>query len=344
MKHTLTTAVFLFLACAGLVHAEDDVLTNRALLALLAPLPEVIESKENPVTDEKVQLGRKLFHDTRLSLTRNNSCNSCHGLKTYGVDNQRFSTGDNGSKGGRNSPTVFNAALHVAQFWDGRAKDVEEQAKGPVLNPVEMAMPSEDYVLKVLNSIPGYVELFKKAFPGEDPPVSYDNFGKAIGAFERKLVTPSRFDKFLKGEKNALTKEELVGLNEFLGAGCATCHNGPGIGGQLYQKLGLVKPWPGLEDGGRFEVTKKEADKHIFKAPSLRNIAKTSPYLHDGSISDLKKLTSMMAEHQLGRSLSEAQVESIVTFLGALTGELPQDLIEEPELPADGPDTPKPKK
>ena len=282
--------------------------------------------------------------ERRLRSSRNNSCNSCHNLQTYGVDNEQFSTGDAGGKGGRNSPSVFNAAVHVSQFWDGRAADVEEQAKGPVLNPVEMAMPDADAALKVLKSIPGYVEEFGKAFPGETDPITYDNFGKAIGTFERKLLTPSRFDDFLKGDEKALTHEELVGLNTFLGSGCATCHNGPGIGGQLYQKLGLVKPRPGLEDPGRIEVTKVESDKFVFKAPSLRNITKTAPYLHDGSIADLKKLTAMMAEHQLGRELNAEQVDSIMVFFEALTGEPPADLITPPELPADGPDTPKPKK
>jgi cytochrome c peroxidase len=345
MKRAITTTAALLIASNLLAPAaEEDVLTNRALLALLKPLPEVVDSKDNPVTEEKVQLGRKLFHDTRLSLTRKNSCNSCHNLETYGVDNQQFSTGDAGGKGGRNSPSVFNAAVHISQFWDGRAKDVEEQAKGPVLNPVEMAMPDAEYVIKVLKSIPGYVDEFAKAFPADKDPISYDNFGKAVGAFERKLMTPSRIDTYLKGDESALTADELGGLNEFLGAGCATCHNGPAIGGQLYQKLGLVKPWPELKDTGRHEVTKKESDKYLFKVPSLRNTAKTGPYLHDGSIKDLKKLTAMMAEHQLGRTLDEKQVESIVTFLKTLTGELPKDLIAKPELPADGPETPKPKK
>ena len=341
MKPNVTLFTLLFAIVSPAV-ADEDVLTNRALLALLKPLPKVVDSKDNPITDEKVKLGQRLFHDTRLSLTRKNSCNSCHNLKTYGVDNQRFSTGDSGEKGGRNSPSVFNAALHVSQFWDGRAKDVEEQAKGPVLNPVEMAMPSAEKVVEVLRSIPGYVALFEEAFPGEKDPVTYDNFAKAVGSFERKLMTPSRFDQFLEGDEDALSREEKIGLNDFLGAGCATCHNGPAIGGQLYQKLGLVKPWPELEDRGRYEVTKEEAEKYMFKVPSLRNAAKTAPYLHDGSIDNLKKLTKMMAEHQLGRELSEEQAASIVTFLNALTGELPEELVKTPELPADGPHTPKP--
>ena len=323
--------------------AGEDIITNRALLQLFNPLPSEMASEKNPITDEKVRLGQMLFHDTRFSLTRKNSCNSCHNLQTYGVDNQQFSTGDAGGKGGRNSPTVFNAALHIAQFWDGRAADVEEQAKGPVLNPVEMAMPSADEVVKVIQSIPGYVTMFKEVFPNDPDPVSYDNFARAVGAFERKLVTPSRFDAFLNGDEEALTTPEKIGLNNFLGAGCATCHNGPALGGQLYQKLGLVNPWPELKDEGRAEVTKQEADKFMFKVPGLRNVAKTYPYLHDGSITDLKKLTSMMAEYQLGRKLDENQIDSIVTFLNVLTGDLPADLVVKPELPADGPDTPKPK-
>jgi len=344
MKPSLLAVVLFAAAASPAFSSEEDVLTNRALLALVKPLPEVADSASNPVTEEKVALGRMLFHEARLSLTRKNSCNSCHNLKTYGVDNAQFSTGDAGGKGGRNSPTVFNAALHIAQFWDGRAADVEEQAKGPVLNPVEMAMPSADYVIEVLRSIPGYAGHFARAFPDDAEPITYDNFGRAIGAFERTLLTPSRFDAFLKGDERALTREEKIGLNHFLGAGCVTCHNGPAIGGQLYQKIGLVKPWPELKDEGRSAVTGVETDKYFFKVPSLRNIAKTGPYLHDGSVSDLSQLTAMMAEHQTGRTLGAEEVAAIVAFLGTLTGEIPDELTAVPELPADGPKTPKPSK
>lgn len=226
---------------------------------IFAPLPEVMKSESNPISDEKIELGRMLFYDKRLSKNQDISCNSCHLLDKFGVDGKQFSTGHKNQKGGRNAPTVYNAGLHIAQFWDGRAKDLEEQAKGPVLNPIEMAMPDEKYVLTVLKSISGYVEAFKKTFPDDADPVSYDNMAKAIGAFERKLVTPGRYDKFLAGDDDALTVEEKQGLQKFVQTGCIQCHMGPAVGGALFQKLGLIKPWPNLKDEGRYEATKNEA-------------------------------------------------------------------------------------
>lgn len=208
---------------------------NKAALSIFAPLPKVADSKENPVTEAKIDLGRKLFYDTRFSKNQLISCNSCHGLNNYGVDGTPNSEGHKKQHGGRNAPTVYNAALHITQFWDGRAANVEEQAKGPVLNPIEMAMPDEAAVLAVINSIEEYKGLFAKAFPDDKAPVSYNNFGKAIGAFERGLLTPSRFDEFLNGKADALTDAEKVGLNKFVEAGCIACHNGVGIGGALYQ-------------------------------------------------------------------------------------------------------------
>jgi cytochrome c peroxidase len=204
-----------------------------------------------------------------------------------------------------------------------------------------MGMPSADFVVDVLKSIPGYVDAFKAAFPGEAEPINYNNFGKAVGAFERKLVTPSRWDDYLKGKKDALTAEEAKGYETFAKAGCATCHNGPAIGGAMYQKLGLVKAWPDLKDAGRMEATKQESDKHFFKVPSLRNITETGPYLHDGSVKSLEDMVGKMAEHQLGKVLTAEETTSIVTFLKALKGELPKEYIAQPKLPESGPNTPK---
>jgi cytochrome c peroxidase len=268
------------------------------------------------------------------------SCNTCHDLASFGDDGLKTSKGINEQLGGRSAPTVYNAAIHIAQFWDGRAKDVEAQAIGPVTNPIEMGMPDPDYVLNVLKSIPGYVEAFKTAFPDQDEPLTYVNVGNAIGAFERKLMTPSPFDDFLKGDDAALTDAQKHGLNLFMATGCTICHSGMGVGGHLYQKLGLVKEWPS-KDLGRFEATKVETDKYFFKVPSLRNITETGPFLHDGSVESLTEMVSKMAEHQLGRVLPEEDVNSIVTFLGALKGRIDEDFIRKPELPADGPDTPK---
>lgn len=311
-------------------------------LAAFKALPADMASEQNPSTDEKVALGRMLYFDTRLSKNHDISCNSCHALDKGGVDGEQFSKGHKGQLGGRNSPSVLNAALHMAQFWDGRAGTVEDQAKGPVLNPVEMAMPDAKQVEKVLSSMPQYVEAFAKAFPAEKQPLSFDNAAKAIAAFERKLVTPGRWDKFLGGDQEALTQAEKDGFDTFMASGCVACHAGVGVGGGMYQKLGLVQPWPNQKDQGRFEVTKNEADKMMFKVPSLRNVAKTAPYFHDGSARTLPEAIKLMAKHQVGKELSDAEVTSIATFLEALNGEAPAALIAAPELPPSTAKTPKP--
>lgn len=304
--------------------------------AVFAPLPDLVPSAENPLTEEKIQLGRMLFFDARLSRNRDVSCNSCHDLGTFGVDGMPVSTGDRSQQGTRNAPTVFNAAAHLAQFWDGRAPDVEEQAKGPVLNPIEMAMSSPEEVERVLRGIPGYVAAFHSAFPGEPEPVTFDNMAKAIGSFERVLMTPSRWDQFLKGDAAALTNAERMGFMAFHHAGCDQCHNGPTIGATSYQPLGRVKPWPNETDKGRYGVTGNEQDRMVFKVPSLRNVAKTSPYFHDGSVQTLEEAIRKMAEHQVGLQLTEPQIRSIAAWLHTLTGKLPLDLITPPQLPPDG--------
>lgn len=286
--------------------------------AVFAPLPEIAASQDNPITPAKVALGKRLYLDPRLSMDETISCNSCHNLKTFGVDNEPTSPGHKGQRGGRNSPSSFNAALHTSQFWDGRAATVEKQALGPILNPGEMAMPSEAAVIERLSKDKSYLKEFAAAFPGEKNPISYANVGNAIGAFERTLITPSRFDQFLKGDNNALTPEEKKGAQAFVQTGCVACHNGATLGGMMYQKLGLVKPYP-TKDMGRFEVTKNEADKMMFKVPSLRNVAKTGPYFHDGSVKTLEEAVSQMAEYQLGKQLTPEQVKEIVTFLNSLT-------------------------
>ncbi len=289
-----------------------------------------------------VNLGRQLYFDERLSKNHDVSCNSCHKLDAYGVDGEQFSSGHKGQKGGRNSPTVYDAADHVAQFWDGRAKDLAEQAKGPVLNPVEMAMPDEKRVVATLASMPEYVAQFKAAFPDEKEPVSFENMAKAIAAFERGLVTRSRFDKFVDGDTSALNEQEQRGFALFTGGGCIACHAGPNLGGAMFQTLGLVKPWPDLKDNGRFDATKNDADKGSFKVPGLRNIAKTGPYFHDGSVADLKKAVALMGEYQLGRTFTDAELDDMVAFLESLTGELPTAHIAKPKLPASTAKTPKP--
>jgi cytochrome c peroxidase len=336
---TLVCLLAMFLGCAR--SKSESAAIDPAQLKAYAPLPEVAPGKE-PITEEKVALGRILYYEPRLSKSQKISCNSCHGLTQYGVDNQATSSGHKGQKGDRNSQTVYNAALHFVQFWDGRAPDVEEQAKGPVLNPVEMAMTSEKQAIAVLKSMPEYVDAFKKAFPNDKDPVTYDNMGKAIGAFERKLITPARWDKLLKGDQTALTAEEKAGFHTFVASGCQTCHAGALLGGNMYQKIGVVKPWPDTSDPGRYQVTKNEADKFMFKVPSLRNIEKTGPYFHDGKIATLKEAIAKMADYQVGKTLSDADIQSIETWMKSLTGVIPADYIKQPELPKSTSKTPKP--
>lgn len=305
---------------------------------VFSPITDPVDNPENPITTEKVILGRTLYFDKRLSKDETLSCNSCHDLQTFGVDNETTSDGVGGLKGERNSPTVLNAAYHFSQFWDGRAKDVEEQAGGPILNPVEMAMPDQEAVLKRLQAVEGYRKLFAAAFPGEEQPVNYVNLQKAIGAFERKLITPSRFDEYLKGNTEALTTDEKRGLQTFMDVGCTACHSGTVLGGQMYQKFGLAgNYWDFTQssrvDNGRFLVTKSESDKFIFKVPSLRNIEKTHPFFHDGSVTDLAEAVKIIAKLQLNRDLTEDQVNEIVIFLKTLTGTVPAELATAPEMP-----------
>jgi cytochrome c peroxidase len=328
------------------VPAAEPTAAERAALAqqaraIFGALPLEVASDSNPGSPAKIELGRMLYFDPRLSKNHDISCNSCHDLASYGQDNQPTSPGHRGQRGGRSSPSVYHAALHISQFWDGRAVDVEEQAKGPILNPIEMAMPDEESVVAVLRSIPGYAELFAKAFPGEGDPIQYDNLARAIGAFERRLMTPSPFDDFLDGKSNALDAEELRGLQAFVTVGCVTCHLGPAIGGASYQKLGLVLPYP-TADTGRFELTDFEADRQVFKVPSLRNVAMTAPYFHDGSIATLPEAIRIMARHQLGKELDDDRVAAIQAFLGSLTGRIDDHYTAAPSLPPSGPQTPAP--
>jgi cytochrome c peroxidase len=343
--------LILTLACTGgtgqapepakTAEAPKPAEPDAQLVAMFKPLPEDMATDTRPITPERVALGKMLYFDKRLSKNHDISCNSCHMLDKFGVDNEPTSPGHRGARGDRNSPTVYNAAIHLAQFWDGREPDVEAQAKGPILNPVEMAMPDEATVVATLSSIPGYVDAFAAAFPDAKPAVTYDNMAIAIGAFERTLVTPSKWDAYLKGDASALTQEEVDGAKVFVQTGCTTCHLGPGLGGMMYQKIGLVRPYE-TEDVGRFSVTNAESDRFVFKVPSLRNVAETGPYFHDGSVATLEEATRLMASHQLGRDLTDVEVGKITTFLKTLTGTPSADLIAEPTLPESGPKTRKP--
>jgi cytochrome c peroxidase len=299
------------------------------------PLPERFDTRANPATEAKIALGRMLFFDPRLSQNGRLACHGCHDLARFGADGRMVSPGHVGQAGRRNSPTVYNSAGFVAQFWDGRSPDVEDQSKQPILNPVEMAMPDASRVVGVLRAIPGYVRMFELAFPGARPAVSYDSMAQAIGAFERGLVTPGRFDAFLRGEPAALAPEQRHGFRRFVELGCAGCHNGPALGGLTFEAIGHVKPYPDQSDLGRYEVTGVEADRLRFRVPGLRNVAETSPYYHDGGIPTLDEAVRSMAIHQLGIGIAPDDLAAILAFLDALTGVPPAEYIAPPELPPD---------
>ena len=285
-----------------------------------------------------------LYFDPRLSASNLISCNTCHNLGTGGVDLQETSVGHGWQKGPRNAPTVLNAVFNIAQFWDGRAKDLEEQAKGPVQASVEMSNNPERLVA-TLNSMPQYVVLFKKAFPNDNSPVTFDNTAKAIEAFEATLLTPnSRFDKYLKGDAGALNAQEKEGLKLFMEKGCAGCHNGVNVGGSGYFPFGVVER-PGADilppgDKGRFMVTKTASDEYVFKVPSLRNIELTPPYFHSGKVWSLREAVSVMGSAQLGIALTDSEIDTITAFLKTLTGDQPR--VEYPILPPNTDNTPRP--
>lgn len=320
---------------------EDQALLKQAQ-ALFQPLPNAEEmQKAHPITNEQVQLGRQLWYEPRLSRGNTVSCNSCHNLASGGVDNLPTSPGHKGMFGGRNSPTVLNAALLASQFWDGRAATVEEQAGGPLLNPVEMAMPDEASVVKKIAAIPEYQASFKQAFPNDDNgEITFRNITHAIAAFERTLITPTKWDDYLKGDVNALNTQERSGLRGFINNGCIACHKGVNLGGDSFQKFGLVKGpyWKFIDsqthDQGRFEVTKKEEDKFFFRVPGLRNVAQTYPYFHNGSVWDLGEAVDIMGQAQLGKELSEQEIKDIVAFLNTLSGNVSDEARTIPVLPA----------
>lgn len=298
------------------MHGGHHKLDKVTLKQFFEPLPaSIIDEKKNAAL---IALGKKLYLEPRLSINDTISCNSCHRLDNFGVDSQVTSPGHDGKRGGRNSPTTMNAALHIAQFWDGRAKDVEEQSLGPILNPVEMGMPNEAAIVNKLRKIDEYNVLFTEVFKGEKEPIQPKNIAKAIGAFERTLLTPSRFDDFLNGDENALNETEKRGLQKFVKMGCAMCHNGVALGGNMYKKLGMVEPYK-TADEGRFVITGLEIDKKVFKVPSLRNVTKTGPYFHDGSVATLDDAIEEMAEHQLGREVGPGFIADVKAFLGSLT-------------------------
>lgn len=320
------------------ISAEDKALLERAQ-ATFKPLPDLAEmQKVRPFTEEQVKLGQQLWYENRLSKGNTVSCNSCHNLATAGVDNMPTSAGHKSQFGARNSPTALNAALLGSQFWDGRAADVEEQAGGPLLNPVEMANATEADAAAKIAGIPEYQEKFKAAFP-EDGAVSFKSITAALGAFERTLLTPTRWDDYLKGNVSALSEQERKGVRAFMDNGCMSCHSGVNLGGTMFQKFGLVDGpyWKHIDDPkhdkGRADVTKKAEDEFFFRVPGLRNVERTYPYFHNGSVWELDKAVNIMAKAQLGKTLAPEDTENIVAFLKALSGNVPESARTMPELP-----------
>jgi len=332
----LFTAGCLTLACCSYVS------TAAALEALPAqpPIP-----KDNPMTPAKIELGKQLFLDPRLSVDGTVSCNSCHNVMSSGTDNRAVSVGVSGQKGGRSAPTVWNAAFLTAQFWDGRAATLEDQAKGPILNPIEMGMPNPELAVQRLKAIPGYQKQFADVFGGADP-ITYDNIAKAIATYERTLITPdSAFDRYMHGDKKALSETAQRGMKLVEEVGCTSCHNGPVFAGPstLAMGQGFFQKFPtfagskydatyGLMlDEGRATTTKKIEDKNMWRVPTWRNVALTAPYFHNGSVKTLDEAVRVMAKTQLNKELKDEQVKDIVAFLDSLTGKFPAQTL--PMLP-----------
>jgi cytochrome c peroxidase len=323
----------------------DPAALREEALSVFEPIPAVVPSvNDNAITFEKIELGKQLFFDPRISRSGFLSCNSCHNLAMGGDDNLETSIGHGWQKGPRNAPTVLNAVFNTAQFWDGRAEDLKAQAKGPVQAGVEMANTPER-VVETLKSLPEYVQRFTRAFPGESDPVTFDNMAKAIEAFEATLITrASPFDQFIEGNLAVLDEQEQRGLALFMDKGCTACHSGVNLGGNGYFPFGVVEQ-PGAEvlppeDKGRFQVTKTADEQYVFRAAPLRNIALTAPYFHSGKVWDLEQAVAIMGSSQLGETLSGEEVSDIVAFLHSLTGEQPR--IEYPLLPVSTKSTPKP--
>jgi cytochrome c peroxidase len=312
---------------------------------LFQPIPEGVEK---PTLDEATKLGQMLFWDTRLSASGKLACVTCHDFSKAGADglmkpavaarSNDAGAADSGVAGAelpRNTPTVFNCGGSFAQGWDGRASTPEEFATLHTLDASVMGVADEQKLVAILSGIPAYAAAFKKAFPDDSPSISGETYGKAVGGFTKKLFARARWDKFLGGDKSAVTTEELSGFAMFVEAGCTSCHQGKYIGATQLQKLGMAKPWPppAGNDAGRFTFSKQEMDRGMWKVPSLRNVTRTGPYLHDGSIATLAEISKLMARHQVGKEINDEQAGAIAKFLGTLEGDPPKVLTEKPSLP-----------
>lgn len=331
----LAVATLLFVSNASAGSADSLLKDARQLFK---PLPANAAIADNPLTPEKVELGRKLFFDPRFSADGTVSCVRCHLPQLYATDGLPKAIGVGGKENPRNSPSILNAALQAPVHWRGDRATVEEQALKSPLGPAAFGLPDHAALLQKINAIPGYRPLFERVFPGQADPVTPENWSKAIGAYERTLMAPAPFDDFLKGKRNALSRQAQAGLRTFMSIGCSGCHNGVLLGGAQFQKFGLYQDYWTLTgsknvDHGRFDVTKNESDQYVFKVPGLRNVAMTSPYFHDGSVAGLPTAVKIMAKAQLDRELSDEETANIVAFLESLTGKMPRHFIEAPILP-----------
>lgn len=339
VPHALAAAMLLAATSALAAPASGDGALLEQARALFKPLPRDMATAQSPVAPGRVKLGRLLYFDPRASLDGTASCSRCHEPYLYGTDALATSIGVKGRSNPRNAPTVLNAALQTAEHWHGDRTSVEDQATKALLGPGSFGNPDFEAAMSKLRSIPEYVRLFHAAFPKDADPVTPANWGAAIGAYERTLVTPSPFDAYLRGDEHALGRQARAGLAKFMEAGCAACHNGVGVGGASYQKFGVVGDYwketgSAAVDKGRFEATHDPADMYVFKVPSLRNVAMTPPYFHDGSVAKLDDAVRIMAKVQLGKQLSDEDVRAITAFLESLTGRLPRDFESAPRLPA----------
>lgn len=320
--------------------AEDDSVLLKDARIGLEPLPKDMAAPEFPITPALVDLGRALYFDPRISIDGTVSCARCHQPALYGTDGLSKSRGARDRINQRNAPTVLNAALQIKQNWRGDRENVEEQATKALVEPPLYGQPNFGAAMDRLKAVAGYLPMFQRAFPEEADPVTPRNWGKAIGAYERTLVTPSRFDAFLAGDLTALSPEEKKGLRKFIDVGCIDCHSGPGVGGGMIQKFGLKEDyWKETKstriDKGRFDITHDPSDMYFFKVPSLRNVAMTAPYFHDGSVRSLEDAVRIMARVQIGTSLSAEDTRAIVAFLDSLTGALPSQFAAALLVPAD---------
>jgi cytochrome c peroxidase len=335
----ITACAVLVLASASVLAQDADGLLLQDARSLFAKLPADFGGRERPLDPSRVALGKALFFDPRWSVDRNVSCSSCHNPALYGADALAKSIGVRGRRHARNAPSVLNVAGDLAANWRGDLRDVEHQAITAALGALSTGHTDHAAWIAQLKSIDGYAAMFERAFPNDADPINPTNLSLAIGAYERTLVSPAPFDSYLDGDVSALTPQARAGLRTFIDVGCAGCHNSAGVGGAMLQKFGVQTDYwlaTGSKDidKGRFDVTRNDADLYVFKVPSLRNVAMTAPYFHDGSVATLAEAVRVMARVQLDRTLADEEVRNIVTFLNSLTGDLPKEFSSMPILPA----------